>query len=206
MSATTRSLRRLRLHRLSSPQLTGRTVLTRVSRQAPLGDQRTLSLSACQLGVPSTAPSAPVTSPSGLVPVPLSDQKYHELADEYLENVCTKYEDLQDMREDVDVEYAVSVLVRARAQDFLRSCSALTPATTFQSGVLTIKFGRVGTYVINKQPPNKQIWLSSPISGPKRYDFVADKSHPDGGNWVYLRDGSSMDGLLLAEMDMDVRA
>ncbi|KAL1898668.1 Mitochondrial matrix iron chaperone [Ceratocystis pirilliformis] len=180
MSATTRSLRRLRLHRLSSPQLTGRTVLTRVSRQVHLGNQRTLSLSACQLGMPLTAPSAPVTSPSGLVPVPLSDQKYHELADEYLENVCTKYEDLQDMREDVDVEYA--------------------------GGVLTIKFARVGTYVINKQPPNKQIWLSSPISGPKRYDFVADKSHPDGGNWVYLRDGSSMDGLLLAEMEMDVRA
>ena len=29
----------------------------------------------------------------------------------------------------------------------------------------------VGTYVINKQTPNKQIWLSSPISGPKRYDL-----------------------------------
>lgn len=26
-----------------------------------------------------------------------------------------------------------------------------------------------GTYVINKQPPNKQIWLSSPVSGPDRY-------------------------------------
>jgi len=33
-----------------------------------------------------------------------------------------------------------------------------------QSGVLTLKLGEHGTYVINKQPPNKQIWLSSPIS------------------------------------------
>ena len=32
-----------------------------------------------------------------------------------------------------------------------------------QSGVLTLKLGSKGTYVINKQPPNKQIWLSSPF-------------------------------------------
>lgn len=32
-----------------------------------------------------------------------------------------------------------------------------------QSGVLTVKVGgEHGTYVINKQTPNKQIWLSSP--------------------------------------------
>lgn len=35
-------------------------------------------------------------------------------------------------------------------------------------GVLTANTGKAGTYVINKQTPNKQIWLSSPISGPKR--------------------------------------
>jgi len=31
-----------------------------------------------------------------------------------------------------------------------------------QSGVLTLILADKGTYVINKQPPNKQIWLSSP--------------------------------------------
>lgn len=31
-----------------------------------------------------------------------------------------------------------------------------------QSGVLTLRMGSAGTYVINKQPPNQQIWLSSP--------------------------------------------
>lgn len=36
-----------------------------------------------------------------------------------------------------------------------------------KSGVLTVKLGDKGTYVVNKQPPNKQIWLSSPI----RYIF-----------------------------------
>ena len=34
----------------------------------------------------------------------------------------------------------------------------------FQSGVITVKLGDdLGTYVINKQTPNKQIWLSSPV-------------------------------------------
>ncbi|PWN40064.1 Frataxin-like protein [Ceraceosorus guamensis] len=40
-----------------------------------------------------------------------------------------------------------------------------------QSGVLTLRLGQAGTYVINKQPPNQQIWLSSPKSGPKRFDY-----------------------------------
>ena len=31
-----------------------------------------------------------------------------------------------------------------------------------KSGVLTVRLGDNGTYVLNKQPPNKQIWLSSP--------------------------------------------
>ncbi|PIO66915.1 iron donor protein CyaY, partial [Teladorsagia circumcincta] len=40
-------------------------------------------------------------------------------------------------------------------------------------GVLTVVISKqIGTYVINKQSPNRQLWLSSPISGPKRYDLV----------------------------------
>ena len=63
----------------------------------------------------------------------------------------------------------------------------------FDNGVLTVKVSReVGTYVLNKQSPNKQIWLSSPVSGPKRYDFV------DGG-WKHLRDGSYLHELIKRE-------
>uniref|UniRef100_A0A2K5BYP4 Frataxin, mitochondrial n=1 Tax=Aotus nancymaae TaxID=37293 RepID=A0A2K5BYP4_AOTNA len=62
------------------------------------------------------------------------------------------------------------------------------------SGVLTVKLGGdLGTYVINKQTPNKQIWLSSPSSGPKRYDWT-------GKNWVYSHDGVSLHELLAAEL------
>ncbi|KAL0950887.1 hypothetical protein HGRIS_007646 [Hohenbuehelia grisea] len=65
----------------------------------------------------------------------------------------------------------------------------------YSSGVLTLSLGDKGTYVINKQPPNKQIWLSSPVSGPKRYDY----SEADD-NWLYSRDGRAMGDLLNDEL------
>jgi frataxin len=41
----------------------------------------------------------------------LSDEQYHELADGYLEIVLTKFEQLQDAREDLDIEYSVGAPV-----------------------------------------------------------------------------------------------
>lgn len=32
-----------------------------------------------------------------------------------------------------------------------------------QDGVMTVNLGDLGTYVLNKQTPNRQIWLSSPV-------------------------------------------
>ena len=64
--------------------------------------------------------------------------------------------------------------------------------------------------MINKQPPNKQIWLSSPISGPKRYDWVVisegqnAKEGTGDGEWVYLRDMSTLRELLLTEVGVDL--
>ncbi|KAM0752461.1 Frataxin, partial [Meredithblackwellia eburnea MCA 4105] len=65
----------------------------------------------------------------------------------------------------------------------------------YSSGVLTLDLGDNGTYVINKQPPNKQIWLSSPLSGPKRYDY--DQTHRV---WFYHRDGTLLRDLLNNEL------
>ncbi|KAF9042097.1 hypothetical protein BJ165DRAFT_1529553 [Panaeolus papilionaceus] len=65
----------------------------------------------------------------------------------------------------------------------------------YHSGVLTLNLGPRGTYVINKQPPNKQIWLSSPVSGPKRYDLTPN------GEWTYLRNGITLDTLLNTELN-----
>ena len=44
-----------------------------------------------------------------------------------------------------------------------------------------------GTYVINKQSPNRQIWLSSPISGPSRFDFDLETE-----TWIYKHTGQSL--------------
>ena len=79
-----------------------------------------------------------------------------------------------------------------------------------QAGVLTVDFPGIGTYVINKQPPNKQIWLSSPISGPKRYDWYiigdsqGEKGGTAGGNWVYARDESTLSELFSKELGIEL--
>jgi frataxin len=74
---------------------------------------------------------------------------------------------------------------------------------------MAIKFPH-GHYVINKQPPNKQIWLASPKSGPKRYDWVVvsedqnSKQDTATGGWIYLRDGTSLTELLYKETGVDM--
>jgi len=65
--------------------------------------------------------------------------------------------------------------------------------TTLSDGVLTVKLNQYGTYVINKQSPNKQIWLSSPVSGPYRYDILKDR-------WVYKHTGETLHSLLDREI------
>lgn len=58
------------------------------------------------------------------------------------------------------------------------------PEIVYASGVLTMAFPPHGTWVLNKQTPNRQIWWSSPISGPKRYEF-----DPESCEWIYTRSG-----------------
>lgn len=54
-------------------------------------------------------------------------------------------------------------------------------------GVLTINLASKGTWVINKQAPNRQVWWSSPISGPKRFEFNDDLM-----DWIDIRDGMKL--------------
>ncbi|CAI8003944.1 Frataxin, mitochondrial, partial [Geodia barretti] len=96
---------------------------------------------------------------------------YHRLADETLDELTDFFEDLGE-----------------------RTCTSSDFDAFFSSGVLTVNLGGgLGTYVINKQTPNRQIWLSSPISGPKRYDII-------GGQWVYSHHGVVLHDLLSEEL------
>jgi frataxin len=76
--------------------------------------------------------------------------------------------------------------------------------------VLTIETQSNGTIVINKQPPNRQLWLASPVTGPLRFDWVVtgesmhEKEGAGSGAWVYLRDGTTLDSLLRKELGVDM--
>lgn len=132
----------------------------------------------------SNPDKAPTGSQVTFVAAELSDEEYHDLSNEYLNDLLEKFETLQDDGSPIDVEYS--------------------------SGVMTVTVANKGTYVINKQPPNKQIWLSSPLSGPKRYDFCVasegqgDKEGTALGTWIYSRDGSSLDELIHKEIEVDL--
>ena len=94
---------------------------------------------------------------------------YVALADECLDTILEKADELSDERDDVEAELS--------------------------SGVLTLKIAGAGTWVINKQVPNRQLWLSSPVSGPCRYEHV-------DGTWTHTRDGSSLAELLERELGL----
>lgn len=68
-----------------------------------------------------------------------------------------------------------------------------------QSGVLNLSLPPHGHYVVNKQPPNQQIWISSPISGPSRFGYSGPTS--GGGTWVHhRREGVTLGALLDKEI------
>lgn len=100
----------------------------------------------------------------------LSDEKYHQEADLFLE-------DLLDQLETLGEEFPERI-----------------PDVELTQGVMTLELLDVGTYVINKQPPNRQIWLSSPVSGPNRFDLYQ-------GEWISLRDGAKLLDILNTEIN-----
>ncbi|KAF8569369.1 hypothetical protein P879_04101 [Paragonimus westermani] len=103
----------------------------------------------------------------------LSSAEYDKLSDETLENLADVFDGLGEkynLNDEYDVQHA--------------------------QGVLKVNFGSsLGTYIINRQAPNKQLWLSSPRSGPKRYDFVRARQE-----WVYKHDGTALHTLLEEEV------
>ena len=99
------------------------------------------------------------------------DQSFEFVSDETLESLCERLEILIDENPKL-----------AEAD------------ITLSNGVLTLSLPKPhGTYVINKQSPNEQIWLSSPISGPKRYDLTETC-------WIYKHTNESLHSLLDREL------
>ncbi len=64
-----------------------------------------------------------------------------------------------------------------------------------REGVLTVELADGRQYVINRHAPNRQIWLSSPVSG--AHHFYAAP-----GGWVSTRGGVTLEALLAAELGL----
>lgn len=102
-------------------------------------------------------------------PDELSLNAYQEASDDTLEDLCEKLDAALETRYDQGAD------------------------VTLSSGVLTVVIDNQNTFVINKQTPNRQIWLSSPISGPKRFDYVE-------GDWLERNSRVNLKRLLSEEL------
>ncbi|POM76041.1 Frataxin, mitochondrial precursor [Phytophthora palmivora] len=102
-------------------------------------------------------------------PPTMTEHEFMELADETLHDIQSWLDGIEEMLEESDIMFSVRVL--------------------------KIDLGEHGTWVINRQVPNRQIWWSSPISGPRRYEFDGESGH-----WVNTRDRGELTELLRTEI------
>ncbi|TDH66781.1 hypothetical protein CCR75_001602 [Bremia lactucae] len=102
-------------------------------------------------------------------PLQMTETQFVELADKTLHDIQSWLDGIEEMLDDSDIMYT--------------------------QGVLKIDLGEHGTWVLNRQVPNRQIWWSSPISGPRRYEY-----HAEGRQWVNTRDSSELTELLHTEI------
>lgn len=99
--------------------------------------------------------------------MPMDESRFATLADQMLNHLSDTIDAI--LGDDVDVE--------------------------LQGGILTLSLDGGGQYVINKHAPNRQIWLSSPVSGASHYDCA------DDGTWVSTRDpAATLTGVLGGEL------
>ncbi|XP_016433288.1 frataxin, mitochondrial-like isoform X2 [Nicotiana tabacum] len=102
----------------------------------------------------------------------LQEDEYHRLANATIHDLLEKLE-----------EYGDSVDIDGFDVDY-------------GNEVLTLKLGGLGTYVINKQAPNRQIWMSLPVSGPSRFDWDQNSQ-----GWIYRRTKANLRTVLEDELE-----
>ena len=96
----------------------------------------------------------------------MSESEFETRADEILEYLMETLEDTLGDQLDVDLE----------------------------EGILSVELDSGGQYVINKHKPNRQIWLSSPVSGASHFEYVAETG------WVATRGDETLNRLLAQEL------
>lgn len=137
----------------------------------------------------------------------IDPELYHNVCERTLEALQDVYEEYADADPALlmDVEYAVCenplasmhAVPHALLHHIVRASDTVGgPVLVAQDGVLNVIVGTQGTFVLNKQAPNLQLWLSSPISGPLRYDFSVQDAA-----WLNVRDGHSLLKLLADDFE-----
>ncbi|KAG9509389.1 Frataxin, mitochondrial, partial [Fragariocoptes setiger] len=103
----------------------------------------------------------------GKQPGAISSNHFHSLANETLEKLSDTFDEILELQPGADV--------------------------SLSDGVLTVIVKSDAIYVINKQSPNQQLWFSSPLSGPKRFDMC-------GNQWIDRDTKQTMKALLSREL------
>ena len=103
----------------------------------------------------------------------VDEERYHTLADLTLEGVQDVFDEITDESPELEVE------------------------VEYSSGVLNIAVGTLGTFVLNKQAPNLQLWLSSPITGPLRYNYCQATA-----SWLNSRDNHRLFDCLATDFEV----
>lgn len=67
-----------------------------------------------------------------------------------------------------------------------------------ENGILKIELDSGGQYVINKHGPNRQIWMSSPVSGASHYNYDAET-----GGWIATRGEGYLAEILASELEKE---
>jgi len=62
------------------------------------------------------------------------------------------------------------------------------------AGILNIDTDKQGTFIINRNIPRQELWLSSPFSGGAHFAYVDKK-------WLNTRTNESFETLLFSELD-----
>lgn len=129
----------------------------------------------------------------------MTSAEYEEASDEDMDKLHERLEILCEQYgpDDWEVEYSVRpphpYLDSHHSSHQPHSVQKDETDCGTQSGVMTLHIPPHGTFVINKQPPNQQIWISSPLSGPARFGYSPDRV------WVHHRKEGITLGRLLEE-------
>ncbi|GMI52302.1 hypothetical protein ScalyP_jg2105 [Parmales sp. scaly parma] len=103
----------------------------------------------------------------------LDAKRFHRVADSTLESLCDYIEEKLDRSDqpensDSDCNYSSGVLTIKLAVPGGGGGCISKPGDGSAAGG--------GTWVLNKQEPNREIWWSSPVSGPMRFGYLGENN------------------------------